>query len=258
MPITHIGKQKTERALAMDILNIVVSPTWREFLMELITTNQIDPWDVDVAAVADAYLGKVRELQALDLRIPANVILASALLLHFKADTLRLDMEPDNPVVVEEEVIPLVNEDVPDLVFRPNIAKSRRVTLEELMNAVDSVMAVGKIRPRMRSAPVELSVELPKEDMHEMIRRFYEGVCQKKDAEGIIAFTDMLPSRTPDEFARNIIPLLHLVQDGKLAAWQDQLFGEIFIKYLSEAEQVDALTMEVSAAVVGAVQAKAA
>lgn len=225
----------------MDILNIVVQPTWREFLVELINTHQMDPWDVDVGAVAEAYLGKVRELQALDLRVPANVILASALLLHFKAETLRLDQQSFEETAVEEEVVPLVSEDLPDLVFRPNIPKSRRVTLEELMNAVDQVMSAGKLKPRGRSAvPVQLQVELPKDDMHELIRSFYERVCTKKDAEGIVLFSSLLGADAVSDAARNILPLLHLVQDGKLYAWQEQLFGEIFIKHLDAVQQEEA------------------
>lgn len=231
----------------MDILNIVVQPTWREFLVELITTNQIDPWDVDVCAVADAYLSKVRELQALDLRVPANVILASALLLQFKADTLRLDYSGEAAAAVEDEVIPLVNEDIPELVFRPSIPKGRRVTLEELMSAVEQVMARGKIRPRIRAAPAELSVEIPKEDMHELMKAFYERASQLKDSEGVLAFSAMLSRRTADEITRNMLPLLHLVQDGMLLAWQEQLFGEIFIKYLAPGEQAQAAVMAVAA-----------
>ncbi len=219
----------------MDILNMVVQPTWREFLVELISTHQMDPWDIDVAALADVYLAKVRELQALDLRMPANVILASALLLHFKAESLKLEQVfSDEQATVEEEIRPLVDEELPDLVFRPNIPKSRRVTLDELMHAVEQVMGAGRIRPRSHAAPVELTVELPKEDMHEIIARFYIKAGNLKDSEGVLTFTSMLYKNNNDEIARNMLPLLHLVQDGRLLMWQDDLFGEIFIKYIEE------------------------
>jgi segregation and condensation protein A len=219
----------------MDILNMVVQPTWREFLMELISTHQMDPWDIDVTALADVYLAKVRELQALDLRMPANVILASALLLHFKAESLKLDQGfSDEQATVEEETRTYIDEEVPDLVFRPNIPKSRRVTLDELMNAVEQVMGAGRIRPRSHAAPVELTVELPKEDMHEIIAKFYIKACNLKDSEGVLTYSCMLPSKHPDEVSKNMLPLLHLVQEGRLLMWQDELFGEIFIKYVEE------------------------
>ncbi|MFA5246631.1 MAG: segregation/condensation protein A [Candidatus Micrarchaeia archaeon] len=219
----------------MDILNMVVQPTWREFLVELISTHQMDPWDIDVTALADVYLAKVRELQALDLRMPANVILASALLLHFKAESLKLDQGfSDEQATVEEETRTYIDEEVPDLVFRPNIPKSRRVTLDELMNAVEQVMGAGRIRPRSHAAPVELTVELPKEDMHEIIARFYLKACSLKDSEGVLTYSSMLSKKHADEISKNMLPLLHLVQEGRLLMWQDELFGEIFIKYVEE------------------------
>ncbi len=219
----------------MDILNMVVQPTWREFLVELISTHQMDPWDINVTELADVYLAKVRELQALDLRMPANVILASALLLHFKAESLKLEQAfADDQATVEEETRSYIEEDLPDLVFRPNIPKSRRVTLDELMNAVEQVMGAGRIRPRSHAAPVELTVELPKEDMHEIIARFYLKAGQLKDSESILTFTSMLPRNNNDEIARNMLPLLHLVQEGRLVMWQDDVFGEIFIKHVEE------------------------
>ena len=219
----------------MDILNMVGEPTWREFLVELISTHQMDPWDINVTELADVYLAKVRELQALDLRMPANVILASALLLHFKAESLKLEQGfSDEQATVEEETRSYIEEDLPDLVFRPNIPKSRRVTLDELMNAVEQVMGAGRIRPRSHAAPVELTVELPKEDMHEIIARFYIKAGTLKDSESILTFTSMLYTNNNDEIARNMLPLLHLVQEGRLVMWQDDVFGEIFIKYVEE------------------------
>jgi len=219
----------------MDILNMVVQPTWREFLVELISTHQMDPWDINVTELADVYLAKVRELQALDLRMPANVILASALLLHFKAESLKLEQAfSDEQATVEEETRSYIEEDLPDLVFNPNIPKSRRVTLDELMNAVEQVMGAGRIRPRSHAAPVELTVELPKEDMHEIIARFYLKAGKLKDSESILTFTSMLSRNNNDEIARNMLPLLHLVQEGRLVMWQDDVFGEIFIKYVEE------------------------
>ena len=70
----------------MDLLTVVSEPTWKELLIDLVASRKMDPWDVDLALVADGYLQVVRQLQALDLRVPANVILACALLLKFKSE----------------------------------------------------------------------------------------------------------------------------------------------------------------------------
>ena len=215
----------------MDLLNVVVQPTWREFLVDLVQTNQMDPWDVDLAKVADAYLTKVRELQTMDLRIPANVILASALLLHFKAKSLSFDYSDD---AVAEEEVPLLQEDVPELFFRGNLPRRRKITLDELLNAVDKVMKQGKRKQMPTVIPEALNIELPKEDLHGRILRVYEKAHLLKDSENVLLFSALLQEKTADQITLTLIPILHLVQEQRMLAWQDELFGEIFLRVLEK------------------------
>ncbi len=218
----------------MDLLTIVVQPTWREFMVDLIQTNQMDPWDIDISQVADIYLKRVRELQSLDLRVPANVILASALLLHFKADALSLEDEPQEEAV--EEIAPLLNEEIPPLVFRPNLPRQRRVTLEELLNAVDQVMKKGARPQQLKAAPMPLNIMLPKETLHERIIAIYQKALALKDAENILLFSALFEGtkKNAEEVVFTLVPVLHLVQEQRAIVWQDQLFGEIFIKLLDK------------------------
>lgn len=144
----------------MDIVQLVAQPTWREFLVELVATQQMDPWDIDITSLADVYLSKVREMQALDLRVPANVILASAILLYFKAQALKLeDEEPYIPEVEETNL--LMSQQIPELVYRPNRPRTRRVTLDELLHALDRVLKQGPRKLMNAAAPKALSIELP-------------------------------------------------------------------------------------------------
>ncbi|MFA6048668.1 MAG: segregation/condensation protein A [Candidatus Micrarchaeia archaeon] len=225
----------------MDLLTIVVQPTWREFLVDLIQTNQMDPWDIDLSQVADIYLKRVRELQSLDLRVPANVILASALLLHFKADALSLEDEPQEEAV--EEIAPLLNEEIPPLVFRPNLPRQRRVTLEELLNAVDQVMKKGARPQQLKAAPMPLNIMLPKETLHERIIAIYQKALALKDAENILLFSSLFESpaqKNAEQVVFTLVPVLHLVQEQRAIVWQDQLFGEIFIKLLDKEAEATA------------------
>ncbi len=222
----------------MDLLNIVVQPTWREFLVDLIQSHQMDPWDIDLADIADKYLIKVRELQSVDLRVPANVILASALLLHFKADALRVeDAFRTQEEEIVEETQQLLSEDVPPLVFRTNLPRARRVTLQELLTAVDEVMKKGERKPTIKASPMPLNIVLPKESMHERIAHIYHKAHTLKDAENILLFSALVEGeRTAHQLVLHLLPVLHLVQEQRMAIWQDELFGEIFIKMLPHEE----------------------
>ena len=66
---------------------------WRDILYEII--NTLDPWDIDLSELATRYSQKVKEMQEMNFKIPANVILVSSVLLRMKADILAaVDINP--------------------------------------------------------------------------------------------------------------------------------------------------------------------
>ena len=61
-------------------------------LVELARTGKIDPWDIDIVQLTDNFLGRVEELQKMDLRISSRTLLYSAILLRMKSSGI-LDVE---------------------------------------------------------------------------------------------------------------------------------------------------------------------
>ena len=226
----------------MDLVSLVVKPEWREFLVDLIQTEQMDPWDVDLAKIADAYLLKVKEMQSMDLRIPANVILASALLLRFKADAISFDDSQEEEYAERQ----LVQEQLPDLVFKLNKPRSRRVTLNELIEAVEQVMKQGKRKRSFHAVLEPLEFALPEHDMDERMGKVMEKAVARKDAEGLLLFSDLLEEKSVLSVVATLLPVLHLVQEEKLMAWQDEFFGDIFVKVLPEKQAAEASVPEAS------------
>ena len=213
----------------MDLMEVVVQPTWREFPVDLVQSEKMDPWDIDLCEVADKCLERVKNWESMDLHIPANVILASSLLLRFKADALEWKpLEEYN--AVEEETPMLIQEDLPELILKPNRPRARRVTLQELMTAVESVMKSGRRVQRIIPAPIALNVQLPPKTMGERISEVFEKAKALKDADDLVLFSELSEGKTVEHF----IPMLHLVNSQKVDAWQDEIFGEIFLKVLTE------------------------
>jgi len=209
-------------------MEVVVQPTWREFLIDLVQSEKMDPWDIDLCEVADKCLHRIKNLESLDLRIPANVILASSLLLRFKADAL--EWKPlEGEYSVEEEPM-LIQEELPQLILKPNRPRARRITLQELMTAVESVMKQGRRVQRIIPAPIALNVQLSQKTMGEKISEVFEKTIALKDADNLVLFSELSEGKTVEHF----IPVLHLVNSQKLEAWQDEVFGEIFLKVLSD------------------------
>jgi len=220
------------KARKLDLLDIVVKPTWREFLVDLVAREEMNPWDIDLIAIADKYLESVRRLQAMDLRVPANVILACALLLRFKAEALKLEGWSDEGDGAVEEAPALVQEELPDLVLKPNRARTRRVTLDELIQAMGEVMKRGRRIAERQSKPAVLSVQMPEMRMDERMAELLERAHSLKDAEDVLLFSALLDG--DDRVAYHLLPVMHLVQEEKLNAWQDEVFGEIFLRVLPQ------------------------
>ncbi len=56
---------------------------WRDILYEIIST--MDSWDIDITLLASRYSTRVSEMEEMNFRIPANVVIVSAVLLRMKA-----------------------------------------------------------------------------------------------------------------------------------------------------------------------------
>jgi segregation and condensation protein A len=120
--------------------SIVQMPTWREVLVDMVYQNEIDPWNVDVAQVANKYLQTIRGMQMEDLRVPANLILASSILLRFKSDMVSLEEAPvqsqlDDFIDVDE------SQPISALELNWRIAPKGRMTLDDLVEADEGVMS---------------------------------------------------------------------------------------------------------------------
>lgn len=59
-----------------------------ELLVQLASAGQIDPWNIDIAKVADEYLKAVSELKDTDLKAMGKTLLYLAVLLRMKSDQL--------------------------------------------------------------------------------------------------------------------------------------------------------------------------
>ncbi len=62
-----------------------------ELLVQLAEDGEIDPWDIDIVGVTDAYLER---LDAVDLRISGRALFYASVLLRMKSDVLLPEPEP--------------------------------------------------------------------------------------------------------------------------------------------------------------------
>lgn len=216
--------------------SMVSKPTWKQILLDLILSDDLDPWNIDIISISNAFLKKVKEMEKLDLMIPANIILASAILLRYKSAYLKLY----EPVVEVEEVNAeeTVFEQIPDLEMSSRIPPKRQITLDELVNEMEKVIKydTNERKVKIKGGIQEIvNLRLSDSDIEKRMSEIFNKIRENVDNEGWITFSKISSGSTSVEKIYVLLSLLHLTQKQVVEIKQDELFGEIFI-HLNSAE----------------------
>ncbi|MDE1865189.1 MAG: segregation/condensation protein A [Candidatus Micrarchaeota archaeon] len=220
------GVQRT-----LDLKELVKDATWRDVLMGLVESSSIDPWDIDIGKIANEYVQTIKKMKVLDLHIPANMTLAASILLRMKSDSMVMFKEE-----IQEEVDGVAMQrqvpEVPELIPKFRLQPHKKVTLTELMDALDEAMRVSEERsmidPEME-APLDFVVV--KEDIDQKIASAYKLVASNARANGTVEYSSLARLFSSERVAVSdlFIPLLFLAHRKELDISQEQFFGDIMI-----------------------------
>ncbi len=219
--------------------SMVSKPTWKDILLELISSNSIDPWNIDLVSLSDAFIKRVREMERMDFVLQANVILAASILLKYKSNYLRMLSYQSELPQFEPEEAPSIVEEYPELTLSSRIPPKRQITLEELIGEMERIIKYDESeRVHIpRGAIVEtLDMELPDRDIDADMDRLMASVGENSDSEGWSLFSKLTSGMGMRDTVYTLVCVLHLVQAGKLDIRQDEMFGEVFI-YLMRKQQ---------------------
>lgn len=227
------------------IFNILLSKadeiTWQSIIYELVKTEQMDPWDIDVSNLAQKYIEMLRTLKEHDFRVSGKVLLASAILLKMKStklvgeelselDKLLIGVEEQMEELGFEETsaMPMLNE-IPTLIPRTPQPRKRKVSIFDLVEALEKALEVKKRRLLHSIPPLNLEAPKKKKDITEIIREVYGRIKGffLNAIQGKLTFSKLLPSQSKEDKVHTFIPLLHLAQQNKIELIQELPFGEI-------------------------------
>jgi len=220
------------------LINIIDQPNWKIILYDLVKSNELNIWSIDLLRLVDLYLEKIRTLKEENLIVPANALLAAAILLKLKAYSLKLSNTEEN-----EEELKLLTEDNYILsnsvdLNTPMRLKEGQVSLDELIDVIDIMMSTPtkkNIEKRIKEKK-ELEFVLPKKtvDFTERSENLLKEIIANADTYNMVLFSKFTKeTKDPYLVVENyFIPMLFLVQDKKIDAWQEEFFSEIFIKVL--------------------------
>lgn len=228
--------------------------TWQSIIYDLVKSEQMDPWDVDVSLLTKMYIETLKKLKELDMSLSGKVVLASALLLKIKSKRLlKEDIENldnllsgrDEDALYEEESAAEPEGQRPSkpdslsLIPKTPQPRKRKVSVFELVDALR--LALDTDRKRInRVRPVEMEVPEKTWDISQAMKNVYNNIVSffTGGSQGKLTFSHLTPSREKKDMILTFLPLLHLANQRKVDLIQEEPFGEIEVRLNSE-KQVD-------------------
>lgn len=206
------------------IRTIVLGSDWQEVLANLVVEEGMDPLLIDIVKLAESFMIYLGRLKEFDFRIPARFILIAAILLRMKCELLL--EEEIKKEKIEGESIPPIDIEVPILIPPVLRKPTRKVTLDELITALNKAFAFKEKketkRLRIRRAAEQL-IE-PAEDIELKIKEIFNEILGGKRK-----FSDIVPIWRRKDIIETFMPLLYLTHRGKISCEQEEFFKEIYI-----------------------------
>jgi chromatin segregation and condensation protein Rec8/ScpA/Scc1 (kleisin family) len=262
--------QKSDRIGQSQFYDLITGEevSWQSVIYDLIKTEQLDPWDIDLGVLAEKYSQVIEEMQEANFFVSSKVLYACALLLRLKSEFLtnRFIRELDDALYgrkdekYEIERIEIDEDELPVLVPRTPMARFKKVSLKELMGALNQAMETEnrRIRREIKQKQAEKSalVVLPnkkkvplKSRIVIVFSKIRAHVFGDKHARtkvvNIPKINEHMPfsvlAKTKQEKLDCFLPILQLSNNGKLWLRQENHFDEIFMHLDEIEEQIEGL-----------------
>ena len=233
--------------------------TWQALIYELVSSEKMDPWDIDVSLLSAKFLEKLKKFKEMDLKISGKVLLAAAILLRVKSyrfmeeDISALDSliasandpEPDELFedLVDYEGSGAINlEDKPSIYPRTPQPRKRKVSVYDLVNALEKALHVYKRRPPKIKEKVKMRAPERKRDISLVIKEVYKKITNhfidlgKKAPKLTFNLLVNDTQETKEDKLFTFIPLLHLDHQRKVELFQKAHFGDIDIELIENSK----------------------
>lgn len=250
------GEQTNER-----ILKIILDEdelSWQQIIYDLVRSEQMDPWDINVTTITQKFLGTIRKLTELDFRVSGKMVLASALLLKIKSNQLmdedfqaldQLIAQTEDPMYVEDDFFafdhelfeePAEPEEQPKIYPRTPQPRQRKVSVYDLVDALEQALDVRVKREKRALDRVETQlaeeVKVPEKqiDVSSMMNTLLEQISGHFRENDELHFDHLAPSDDKQDKVLTFIPLLHLTNERRIDLEQERSFAQIYISLLDD------------------------
>ena len=240
------------------IYNMIVHKdevTWQSIIQDLVRTEQLDPWNINISTLSQKYIEHIKTLQKHSFFVSGKMILASALLLRMKSYKLvdEYITEFDNQLfpraedIFEEDQDPVrdnIHYTIPPLLYKTPQPRKRQLTLNDLMRALEKALDVDDRRAKRMREILISDARIPEKtiDISSLIMDVYTRIKTWFTTKEKLTFSELVHTDNKEEKIFTFIPLLHLDTQQKVDLHQEEPFSEIYIrlpKHTSEEENLE-------------------
>ncbi|MFH1505743.1 MAG: segregation/condensation protein A [archaeon] len=222
--------------------------TWQTMIYDLVSSEEMDPWDIDVSIISHKFIEMLKQLKEMNFRISGKIVLASAMLLKIKSKHLleKGIVALDNLMAAEEDPIDLL-EDLDDQLSNPTRKKGprlvpktpqprkRKVSVYDLVSALEQALEVENRRRNFITPNVIVELPDKKKDMSLIMKDVYQKILTFfSKNQGTLSFEQIIPSNSKEDKVYTFIPLLHLDTQRRVDMKQKKHFGDIMISLLKK------------------------
>ncbi len=219
---------------------------WQDIIYDLINTEQLNPWDIDLVVLTEKYFQRIHEMEERDFFVSSKVLLAASFLLRIKSEILLNkyiksidDILFGNKTEIKKSSFERIEleDEIPELIPRSPLPRFKKVTLKELLESLNKAIITENRRIKKeivnKNALRESSISLPKrkfsiKDKIIEITTMLENHFSSKEEFKRITFTE-LAGEDREKRIEHFSPLLHLENQQKIWLDQPSHFQEIHI-----------------------------
>jgi len=218
---------------------------WKEIIFDLIHSEELDPWDIDISILADSFFERISKYEELDFFISGQVLLAASFLLRLKSELLlnRYLRSVDEILFGETEKKKVVferlelDEDIPELVLKSPLPRYKKVTLNELIDSLNKAIITENRRIKKtivnQNALREMGILAPKKSkikkrnskfIHGKLLAYFDANKSHKSVD-----YKKFVGEDPFERAISFFPMLQLEMTGDVWLENSGNFGDVNI-----------------------------
>jgi segregation and condensation protein A len=219
-----------------------------QLVFELVLTNDLDPWDIDLMKFAKLY-GQRMHGEEVDFIVAGKLMYMAWSILHLQSREVLSLNEAREELICEgwdmegmdlfvEQPLPKVELGVPEGVELTEVVRhrcTRPVSLVDLLDAFDAAQQEVEIalnrqraRERLQRAGERFDGKSHSDDQEKDAAEVWVRI--ERCGSGPIALEDLFEGGKEDRI-KVFVSLLFLARSGKISLWQEELpYGQIYLE----------------------------